>query len=215
MLLRTASRCAIGAISFAVVSSAHAGLVAGQNAARVFSGAGTVVASEQASRATNGSSYLAPVFGDFSTESFASFGARSFVHSANFAGTGFVGNASASASLTFENDVQLIVSWDWSALAQTSGANGPNQLAWSIAAGTQSVALSRTAAGFVSTGGALGADEGSMLLTFAAGTTVTLSSELWGAANSGNVVMNWAVVPAPGALALLAVAGFAARRRVR
>lgn len=215
MLLRTASRCAIGAISFAVVSSAHAGLVAGQNAARVFSGAGTVVASEQVSRATNGSSYLAPVFGDFSTESFASFGARSFVHSANFAGTGFVGNAVASASVTFENDVQLIVSWDWSALAQTSGGNGPNQVAWMIASGSGSVGLARTGAGFVSTGGAVGADEGSMLLTFAAGTTVTLSSELWGAAESGNVVMNWAVVPAPGALAMLAVAGFAARRRAR
>ena len=84
-----------------------------------------------------------------------------------------------------------------------------------IASGSQAVGLSRTATGFVSMGGATGADEGSMLLTFAAGTTVTLSSELWGAANSGNVVMNWAAVPAPGAIALLAVAGFAARRRTR
>lgn len=215
MLFSTASRCAIGAISFAVVSSAHAGLVSGQNAASVFNEAGSAVATQQASRSTNGSSYLTPAFEDFSTESFANFGGRSFVHSANFLGSGFVGNAAASASVTFESDVQLIVSWDWSALAQTARGSEPNQLSWLIAAGSQSVGLTRTSSGFVSTGGAMAAGQGSMLLSFAAGTTVTLSSELWGNANSGNVVMNWVAVPAPGALALLAAAGLSGRRRTR
>lgn len=215
MLYSTASRCAIGAIAFAAVSSASAGLVAGQNTASVFSESGTVVVTEQASRSSNGSSYLAPEFAGFSTESFANFGSRSFVHSASFLGTGFVGSAAASASVTFDNDVQLIVSWDWSALAQTARGGEQNQLSWLISAGAQSVGLTRTSSGFVTTGGALAAGQGSMLLSFAAGTTVTMSSELWGDANSGNVVMNWVAVPAPGALALLAVAGFAARRRTR
>jgi hypothetical protein len=198
-----------------VFSSADAGLVAGQNTASVFTESGTAVASQLASRSTNGSSYLTPAFDDFRTESFANFGGRSFVHSASFLGSGFVGNAAASASVTFESDVQLIVSWDWSALSQTARGSEPNQLAWLISAGSQSVGLAQTATGFVSTGGAMAAGQGSMLLSFAAGTTVTLSSELWGNSNSGNVVMNWVAVPTPGALALLGVAGLAARRRTR
>ena len=210
------SNSRIGAVVFvaSLASVANAGFVLGSNTSSIDNASGTRVATQSDYKLVQGVSSLYPSAQNFMSGSTAMFSDTSFVHGASFAGPDLVGTATTSATYVLDTAVQLVVSWDWHMLDGSRGKPQPQHWAIANQAGDELVGLLRNGSAFSSSGGIAELSNGSAAVTLAAG-TYTMSSSMWGIANSGTVVMSWVPVPTPGAMALIGIAGVAVAGRRR